>query len=193
MIKSFRDLKNTYSPEIRYNRTKLIATLFSQILDKSQKQNSSISRVDYCNEHQFEIFNLIYDDLRLQYSRFMQMKDTRRAEEIKKMLDNFGALCAYSRVILRDTEGLILGSSTQYADKATMENLGENDLSSLFDPNESSKEHWQESNDFISSFSTIGQAVRRVLSTIQQVDSKGQVVRDDIGIVTYLNPVTAHQ
>lgn len=216
MADSFITLRNTFTAETRMARVQMIALLFSKTIDSIQKSNKNYSREQICNgftdaqgKHggEFNIFENVYNSLRNLYSRSLQTGNTYRAEEIKKVLDNFGALCSFARIILRDTEGLKLGNKLEYAKGTDESNFGDNDITSIFDPNESKREGWQEMNEFISAFSRIGKSVRRVLSTIQLINEdkrvqdikngvdprKAGIETDDIGFPKFLNPVTAHQ
>ena len=218
MTDSFITLRDNFSAEARTARVQMIAYLFSRAIDQIQasKSGKNYSREQICNGiisaqgkqgGEFNLFENVYNSLRSLYSRSLQSGNTYRAEEIKKVLDNFGALCSFARIVLRDTEGLKLGNKLEFAKGTDESNFGDNNIAAMFDPNKSKRESWQELNEFISSFSTIGKAVRRVLGTIQirDEDQRKQdikngvdprvagIVKDDLGFPKFLNPVTAHQ
>lgn len=198
VVDSFIELQETYSAETRYNRIRFIAQLFSDYIDLAQKNGEPYTRQQIANgidgKHgQFAIFDQIYNDLRARYQILNGAGNTMKADKIGEMLDNFGALCTYARIVLRDLEGLKLGSSVEYADDTTPSDFSINDLTELYNAEESTKEKWQECNDFISAYGTVTASVRRVLSTIKQVDENGNLIKDDLDIPMYINPITAHQ
>lgn len=197
MAKSFRELRDTMSAEIRYNRVRMIATLFSAFLDKYQQQYPML-RSQLANNHnspvsQMDLFDNIYKYLQQAYTQYVAKNDEYRANEIKKVLDNYGALCAYARIMIKHTEGIKLGNNLDYAADATPDNFDDNALADLFNAEEETRESWQEKDSMSSAFGSLGAAVRRVLSTIQAVDDKGMQVRDDLGTPMFINPMVAHQ
>lgn len=220
MADSYLRLREAYAdnPEAKMDRVNMIATLFSRVLDLMQAAGDKHSRTEICNGYvengvlkggQFRIFETVYNQLRSQYSKFYEEEDYYGAEEIAKVLDNWGAFTAFARITLRDTEGVKLGNRIEYAVDSDGNNYGENDLSSLFNVEESKREGWQEMNEFISAFGTMKKAVRRVLGNIQiysndlareiaeeegkEIDPADGWVTDDLGFAKKLNPVTAHQ
>lgn len=216
MTDSYLQLRDLYlgNPEAKMDRVNMIASLFSRVLDHWQAAGDTHTREELCNGYeedgithggQFRIFETVYNQLRNMYASFMSEGDAESAEEIRKVLDNWGAFTAFARIVLRDTEGVKLGNRIDYADTANDGNFGENDIAAIFNPEETTREGWQEVNDFVSAFGSIGKAVRRVLGGIQMFsqeqyeedvregyDNPGYVV-DDLGFAKRLNPVTAHQ
>lgn len=216
MTDSYLKLRDLYinNPETRMDRVNMIASLFSRVLDHWQASGDTHTRKELCNGYeeggithggQFRIFETVYNQLRNMYSSFMAEGDTESADEIRKVLDNWGAFTALTRIVLRDTEGVKLGNRVEYADETDGSNFGENDIAGIFNAEESTREGWQEVNDLVSAFGSIGKAVRRVLGSIQLFsqeqydedikegyDNPGWVT-DDLGFAKRLNPVIAHQ
>ena len=207
MVEAFRSLHRAIPASVRYNRIRMLATMFSGELDKMQLETPEFTRQQLANgikdtEGVFHygagyIFDRIYRRLRGTYAAFADKRDKnynpKKAEAIATVLDNFGALCAYTKASLRDTEGIKLGSRINYAAETTSEDFGDNDLSVWFDPSENTKEAWQEATDMTSAFSSLSGAVRRILSTLRATDEHGNYLEDDLGCPIYINPVTAHQ
>ena len=197
MAASFKQLRDTMSAEIRHNRVRMIATLFSRALDSYQKKYPML-RSQLANNHespvsQMTIFDDIYVMLQKVYSQHVAKGNQYEANEFKKILDNYGALCAYARIMIRNTEGIKLGNNLDYAAEATQDNFEDNVLADLFNAEEETRESWQEKDSMSSAFAGLGAAVRRVLSTIQAVDENGNPVNDDLGAPMFINPMAAHQ
>lgn len=207
MVEAFRSLHRAIPSSVRYNRIRMLATMFSGELDKMQLEAPEFTRQQLANgiedtEGVFHygagyIFDRIYRRLRGTYAAFADKRDKNynpeKAEAIATVLDNFGALCAYTKAALRDTEGIKLGSRINYAAETTSEDFGDNDLSVWFDPSENTKEAWQEATDMTSAFSSLSGVVRRILSTLRATDEHGKYLEDDLGCPIYINPVIAHQ
>lgn len=219
---TFKKLRDAYAGnnQAKMDRINMVAYLFSRVVDQTVEANAehgiNRTRMEILNGYeengvslggQFRIFDAVYNQLRYMYSEFMSEGDFESAEEINKVLDNWGAITAFARIVLRDTEGVKLGNTISYADTAEDSMFGNNDISDSFLMEESKREGWQEMTELISSFGTIGKAVRRVLRDIQEVDydqkiedlaegydeDEAGLVTDDLGFARKLNPVTAHQ
>ena len=207
MVEAFKELRQSMPAGVRENRVRMLTTMFSSALDKIQTATKDagtpLTRIQIANGvkdsngilhyGQDEIFNMMYDRLLGMYATYKKEGDTYKMQEIAKMLDNFGPLCAYVKAALRDTEGMKLGSSTNYAAETVPGDFGDNDLSAWFDPSENTKESWQQASDMTSSFSSLGEAVRRILSTFVATDENNRMMRDDLDCPVYINPIRAHQ
>lgn len=198
----YQQLKRDFSAQERFDRVSMIATMFSDRVDEILSEHPDLSRGSVVNgiQHgkgvvggEMGIFDAVYDELADYYAEAVNDGNTEDAEKYKKMLEHWPALSSYARIRLRDIEGVKLGKLVDYADDADASNYGDNDLSELFDASESKREGWQEMNDYISAFGSIGKETRRVLGTIQQTDEKGNPEVDDLGFPRFLDPVQAHQ
>lgn len=198
----YQQLKRDFSAQERFDRVSMIATMFSDRVDEILSEHPDLNRRSVINgiQHgkgivggEMGIFDAVYDELADYYAEAVNDGNTEDAEKYKKMLEHWPALSSYARIRLRDTEGVKLGKFVDYADDADESNYGDNNLSELFDASEAKREGWQEMNDYISAFGSIGKETRRVLSTIQQTDDKGNPEFDDLGFPRFLDPVQAHQ
>lgn len=198
----YQQLKRDFSAQERFDRVSMIATMFSDRVDEIISEHPNLNRRSVVNgiQHgkgivggEMGIFDAVYDELADYYAEAVNDGNTEDAEKYKKMLEHWPALSSYARIRLRDTEGVKLGKLVDYADDADESNYGDNNLSELFDASESKREGWQEMNDYISAFGSLGKETRRVLGTIQQTDDKGNPEFDDLGFPRFLDPVQAHQ
>ena len=219
---TFKKLRDAYSGrnQTKMDRINMVAYLFSRVVDQTMEANAAQginrTRMEILKGYeedgaslagQFRIFDTVYNQLRYMYSEYMADGDTESAEEINKVLDNWGAITAFARIVLRDTEGVKLGNTISYADTTEDSMFGNNDISDSFLLEESKREGWQQMTELISSFGTIGKSVRRILRDIQEVDYEQKLedlaegvdeenaglVEDDLGFPRRINPVTAHQ
>lgn len=201
MAGSFIKIREAFpSAQTRYNRVRLIAEMFSMVVDSIQKNAGvQLSRTQICNGEdprfgEGQIFGQVYNGLMSRYAKCVEAKDYESAEKIQAVLDNFGALCSYARVVLRDTEGIKLGHKIEYALEADLYDFSDNNLAELYDPNETVRESWQNGgNDLVSAFGTVSKSVRRILSMLYEVDGDGNIVIDDLGRKQTANPVLVHQ
>lgn len=93
--------------------------------------------------------------------------DKEAFEELQRMLANWGSLCALSRTVLKRTEGLQLGLHNSYAKKASIEDVEEIvEISLEFDPENNTKESYQENKERKSAFNSLTQEVKSVISRI---------------------------
>lgn len=204
---SYKNLKKFFTAEERFNRVNMLAGMFSSIVDGIEKANPQLSRRAIIDEKvgEFAIFEKVYNQIMQMQAIFSAKGDIEKAAKFKQVLSNWPALVAFTRMKLRDTEGIKLGNKIEFMDETTELNYGENDLTQLFDPSESVREAWQTSNGLESSFGSIGFKVRKMLSTIPvmeavnvkladgRVVTRSQPKRDDLGFVQTLDPVKVHQ
>lgn len=199
---SYKKIKDDFSAEERFDRINMICYLFSERLTRTQNANPNVTRLQITNGYrdennvlkggEFKVFEGVYHDLLDGYSDARADGDIERAEKIQKVLDNWPALVTFARIKLRDTEGLILGAHDSYAAETDPSNYTDEDLSQIFQLEESKREGWQEIAAAISSFGSLGKDVRRFLSTIQVMED-GKPVVDDLGIPKMLDPIKTHQ
>ena len=203
--KSFRELQDQLkkafpSAEERYNRTTMIATMFSDAIDAIKDLHPELSRSTICKGikiesttvgGQFNIFDMVFDNLIDYYTEALENEDAEEAEKYRNVLDNFTALATYARIRLRDTEGLKLSDKLAYADDTNEGNYSANDPT--FDPSQATREAWQEENDKHSAFGSVSKEVRKFLGTIQRYNDTGEEMYDDLSFPIMLDPVQAHQ
>lgn len=212
IVSSFRQLRKNFTAEERYNRVNMLADMFSQLVDSIQKSNPHLSRKDIIEGYdtaegracgEFVIFEKLYDQIVELQARFAN--DREKALKFNQVLSNWPALVTFTRLRLRDIEGVKLGNKMEFASEADEANYGDNNLSKLFDPSESIKEAWQMSSGMESAFGSLGKQVRRLISTLPvmeyvsvktedgRVMTKAVPKRDDLGHIITLDPIAVHQ
>lgn len=198
LAQDYLRLKEVFTAEERFDRVNMICTMFSDTLDAMCEVVPNINRTAICNGFtvdgtfyggQVSIFEDVYNQLMDELQDALRQNDRETAEKYRKVLDNWPAIVNFARIKLRDVEGLKLGATIEYAEDANLDNLdSSNTLADLFDPEESTKEGWQEVTDYISAFGSIGREVRRFLGMIEIPDTF-----DDLGYPKMLDPVYAHR
>lgn len=142
------------------------ADIISQIFSQTVKEimaNTKQSKAEVCR-NEFDIFERVYDKIdELIDDESISDKD---ADFLETVLDNFGALSVYSRVVLKSTENIILGSTKSYAAKTTDENWEDIIYTDFYEAEESTKESWQEASNLKSAYSRVGEYTRVILSSI---------------------------
>lgn len=221
LSRSYDRLRKAFSLQERNDRVTMIASYFSAVLDDYQKRHPNIPRSALIQGFydkngvfvggQAAIFEEVYSRLmnnRAKYYRGSQDRNmseekkpiyAKKFEAISKVLDPevYAALVSRARFILRDTEGIILGQKLEYAATASLENYKEDDIDEVWEMSESKREGWQEHTDETSALGSVGQQVRKLLSTIPQVDLDEEslhptIVKDDLGCTRYIDPAKAH-
>lgn len=221
LARSYDRLRKAFNLQERNDRVIMIASYFSAVLDDYQKRYPNIPRSALIRGFydkngvfiggQSVIFEEVYSRLmsnRAKYYRGSVDKNmseekrpiyAKKFEAISKVLDPevYSALVSRARFVLRDTEGIILGQKLEYASTASLENYKEDDLDEAWEMSESKREGWQEHSDEISAFGSVGQQVRKLLSTIPQVDLDEEtllptIIKDDLGCTRYIDPIKAH-
>lgn len=204
---SYKSLRKAFTAEERFNRVNMIAAMFSAVVDEIQKNNPQLSRRAIIDTKvgEFNLFEKVYNQIMQMQSVFRAKGDMEKAAKFNQVLSNWSALTAFARMKLRDTEGIKLGNKMEFVDETDELNYGDNDLSQLIDPNESVREAWQTSNGLESSFGSVGQQVRRLISSLPvmeivdvttadgRVMQKAQPKRDDLGFAQTLDPTKVHQ
>lgn len=211
LASSYKKMKIALTAAERFNRVNMVATMFSEILDQVQKSNPGLSRsvilkgFNSNGRHvggEFAIFETIYDRLMDRQAMYMSLPNNagiNQAASISTILENWDAITSFVRMKLRDTEGIRIGNTLEYIDEANLDNFGDNDISSLFNAEESIREGWQEVSDMQSAFGSIGQQVRRLLGSLPQYEvvdeetGKVGIQRDDLGFPIMIDSVKAHQ
>lgn len=133
----------------------------------------------------------------------------KRFKEYTKVLENWNQLLPFVMRDLMKKEGVKLGIKKDYMTLASTADFGENDIAAKWDMSESVRDGWQRNNDLESAFGSVGQQVRRILSTIYEVESvpvfevkngkkvyKGMNTRpvlDGMGYKVFKDPIQVHQ
>ena len=170
------------------------------------------------HDGQFSIFEAIFDKLLNRFTNARKMlvsynalSEEKRAglsaenkakieraqiivQEYPKILSNWSALATFARMSLRDTESLKLGATLEYAAPTSPDNfVVDSPMEDYYDLEESVREAWMTHQAETSAFGSLGSEIRRFLSTITQVDEEGNPIRDDLGYLIKMDPVSTHQ
>ena len=205
---SYTQLRRNFTAEERFNRVNMLASMFSRWIDRMKAADPSKSRTQFVEGFikdgkpvagEFAIFEMVYSELVDRQSYYMSLgtqEGREKAAKINQILSNWAPLTAFVRMKLRDTEGVKLGNTLEWADEANTDNFGDNNMGELFDMSESKRESWQETNDMQSSFGSIGKNVRRFISCLplyKEEDGKSKIKYDDLDHPIMLDPVKVHQ
>lgn len=133
----------------------------------------------------------------------------KRFNNFTKVLENWNQLLPFVMRDLMKKEGVRLGIKRDYMTLASTADFGANDIAAKWDMSEAVRDGWQRNNDLESAFGSVGQQVRRVLSTIYEIESvpifevkngkkiyKGMNTRpvvDGMGFRVFKNPIQVHQ
>lgn len=205
---SYIQLRRNFTAEERFNRVNMLASMFSRWIDRMKAADPSKSRTQFVEGFtrdgkpvagEFAIFEMVYSELIDRQSYYMSLgtqEGREKAAKINQILSNWTPLTAFVRMKLRDTEGVKLGNTLEWADEANTDNFGDNNMGELFDMSESKRESWQETNDMQSSFGSVGKNVRRFISCLplyKEEDGKSKIQYDDLDHPIMLDPVKVHQ
>lgn len=205
IAQAYKEVRTAFTLQERLDRVNMIATMFSSVVDEIQSKHPELARQQIARGYEdseeifrygeYAIFQEVFDKIIDNYNN----KDTyteEQREEFLKVYNNWPALLTYARMMLRNTEGVKLGNFTPYAGKVTEEDYSGNVLEELFDPETTTLESWQTSNDARSAFGSIGVQVRGIISRVPAltINEQGETVesRDSLGYPKYLNPVVVH-
>lgn len=219
--KVFAKLKQTFRGRnsVKLDRINMIVSDFTNMLS-DEVERSGESRTEVCKSRQFTIFERVH---KLYRNNYCQLKDAlkkieklkeldpntltpkqrkaieniseyqHRVDALEEVLDNWEALASAARVVLKGSEKLKLGNFNEYAEEAYEDDFSESELAELYDPENSTKEAYQEINELTSSYARMGEFTRRLLSRCYLRNEDGSYDKDDLGQRRRMNPVTAHQ
>lgn len=179
---------NGYKVDGQYHdgQLSIFETIFNNILHNYNNARKITAQLEGVPQEKI-------DRLPITTKRMIQ-KAQHNVDELSKVLANWSALCTFARMTLRDTESLKLGATLEYAAPTTPDNFSmDSPQEDTFDMEESVREAWMVHQAETSAFGSLGSEVRRFLSTITDVDSEGQEVKDDLGFNIRMDPVETHQ
>lgn len=198
---SYKQLREDFSAEDRFNRISMISTMFSDIVDAAQEENPEVSRQAIIAGFKLNgqqvggvsgIFNEIYDTLQSQYSDAVEENNIELVNKYQKIFNNWGALISFAKIRIRETEDLKLGQDINFADNSNPNNFNDNDITEKFVMEESKREGWMDQSEFESAFGSIGKQVRKVIGRTP-VYKNGEPTFDDLGFPIMQDPVRLHQ
>lgn len=189
----YKQLREAFSAEDRFNRVNMISTIFTDIVDAAQEANPNMSREDIIKKGGVSnIFANIYETLNEQYSEAVNEGDAELVSKYQKIFDNWDALIYAAKIRIKMIENVKLGQDVDFSDTANPNNYDENDMTYKFIMEESKREGWMEQAEFQSAFGSIGAEVRKVIGRLPQFD-KGNIKLDDLGFPVMQDPVRVHQ
>lgn len=189
----------------------IFEAVFNKLLDKYSEARETLSEADGItdeelreyyleeNKSKYEAENWSDKEIEKEIDSFV--KEDRTAinnaekiiQEYPKIFKNWAALCTFARMSLRDTEGLKLGQTLEYASPTSPNNYTNSPLEDNYDLEESVREAWMVHQRETSSFGSLGSEVKRFLSTITNVDAEGNKMRDDLGYTIKMDPLEMHR
>lgn len=202
-IAAYDQLKEAFSTQERVDRVNMIANTFSDVVDAILESNPSLSREDiimgYTDQNgKFQggpafIYNEVYKTLKAEMDEYAENGYKEEVEKYRQVFKNWGALVTYANTILRDTEGLKIGTKLTFADSSTIADYDENTAIESFVAEEAPRESWQEVSESVSPFGSTSILVRRLLGRLSGYTSKNEEDYDDLGHLRRLPAVQVHQ
>lgn len=203
----YTQLKETMDPLHISYRINMITSMFSQILANLQRKYPHLSKEELCNGISIDgkivggQFTIFYNILREMYIRENNYREASElpnipaekaseyasiADKYKEIIENWDSLVALSRVKLAEIENIALNTRINYSKTLNSDELDQS-IKFEFDESTSRREHWQENNDEKSSYKSIGELTRKIISTLDTG------LKDDLGYIIYANPVLVHR
>lgn len=201
---AYQAVSKTYTLRERLDRVNMIASMFSAVVDELCANNPGLTRQQIVRGYvdaegitrfgEAAIFSKVFDQILDNFNDGNYTEEQRR--EFWKVYENWPALLTYARILLRNTEGVKLGNFETFSGEITDQDFSGNILEEIFDPETTTLESWQESNNMRSAFGSIGVQVRGIISRVPalEVNDDGSVSesRDDLGFRRYMNPTVVH-
>lgn len=202
-IAAYDQLKEAFSTQKRIDRVNMIANTFSDVVDAIQESNPSLDREDIITGYKDQngkfqggpafIYNEVYKTLKAEMDEYAENGYEEEVEKYRQVFKNWGALVAYANTILRDTEGLKIGTKLTFADTTNISDYDENTAIESFVAEEAPRESWQEVSESVSPFGSTSILVRRMLGRLSGYTSENEEDYDDLGHLRRLPAVQVHQ
>ena len=125
-----------------------------------------------------------------------------QAQLLQKVLsvDNYDTLWHLFKINAKATLGVTIGqeklpglSLEEIGDQIEILDKGENDETTYFNYEESTKEAWQEVKEFIKPMKQLSKEVRRMFSHIPQYDKNGKIAISTFGVPRFESPHVIHR
>ena len=195
-VSDMEKVHKAYDPQTKSDRTALIATLFTKIVNREQakKENQILTREQVINKLTPKgIFNEIKDTFIK--SQEVEGVSEKRIAEFKKVVDNFDALCKLSTTNLKVTEGLKFNfDDSKIVKKVDMTddvNDEGNEKPNSNDPGfkeDQIKDGWMVNFRHLSVNESLSQNVRRVLAGLVKIGYDGEPEQDDLRFERHIDP-----
>lgn len=180
---AFTELKDAMNSGDRRVAADIIAQEFVEVV-KQQVKSTGKSKLEIC-KNEFAIFKQVYHNLQNKLDELDE--DSSDYDFLDILLENFAPLSVYSRVILKNTESIILGSNASYAANTTEESWEEILYNDIYDVEESTKESWMEMAETKSAFSRVSDYTRHIIAHIAMPGT------NIAGYAMRYNPQEVHQ
>jgi hypothetical protein len=148
----------------------------NRIQAELQDINRLKSSINYTEEEKLEI---------------AKKKAAYKTVEFNKIINNFEILAEETIPYLALLENIIVDINHK-APKEGDQSSDPNVENSEYDKEENAKEGWMTHFRETSSYDSLSQQVKKVISQIPQTDKKGAILRDDLGFVRYLDSTYVH-
>lgn len=219
-IASYVQLDDDFTPIERENRRTMVASMFSDIIDKVVQETGATRQqviTGYkdtkTNEFKYGPANLVKmigDELKnarrlcLQcaenpngckdgYGKLISSKEwKRRAIQYGLTYQNLGSLIILANRQIADTEGICLAAGLQFAVPDTIENFDESGLAFEVNIEEQSPESYQQHKDNINPFVNASVGVKRLLASLSEFNGAGGKFKDDLGRPKRQRPSKLH-
>lgn len=202
-IAAYDQLKEAFSTQERVDRVNMVANIFSDVVDAIQESNPTLSREDIIMGYKDQngkfqggpafIYNEVYKILKGEMNEYAENGYEEEVEKYRQVFKNWGALVTYANTILRDTEGLKIGTKLTFADSTNINDYGDNTAIESFVAEEAPRESWQEVSESVSPFGSTSVLVRRLLGRLSGYTSENEEDYDDLGHLRRLPAVQVHQ
>ena len=87
------------------------------------------------------------------------------------LLDNFPAICTLSRVMLRDSEGIVASYKGFVSTEVDDLSWGVNDFSEIFDVETAPREHWMDKSELRDPFGTVTTRIKHMLGSLDMYEA----------------------
>ena len=202
-IAAYDQMKSAFSTQERIDRVNMIANTFSDVVDAVLEENPHLTREDiiigYKDQNgKFQggpafLYNEVYKVLKSEMDEYAENGYEEEVNKYRQVFKNWGALVAYANTVLRDTEGLKVGTKLTFANTTNIADYNEGTDIDSFVAEESPRESWQEISESVSPFGSTSILVRRVLGRLSGYTSENTEDYDDLGHLRRLPAVKVHQ
>ena len=200
-VLAYKKLKESFSQEEKQKRVKMIATIFSDIVDSLEEEYPQLSRMDLLKGVQTsdgmvggvkQIIDAIHNMLNEELIEAKIENNIEKADKIQKVFDNWGPLLIFAESEINLNEDVKLGMDLSFVDESNSNNREEDDQSFKFTMDASRREQWMEESDTRSAYGSIPKQVRKILGRIPEYEN-GKPKLDDLGFPIMQNRIKVHQ
>ena len=202
-IAAYGQLKEAFTAQERIDRPNMLAQLFSRVVDGILEANPEIDRMDLIrgfrdSEGNFTggpafIYNEVRKELTKQMLEAARKGDKDTVQKYQNVFRNWGALVTYANTLIRENEGIVIGTNLTFASEADFSNYDDNSMMETFVMEESTRERYQEVAESISPLGRMSVSVRRMLGRLYDYKTDDESAYDDLGYIRNLPVTSVHQ